>query len=90
MLITGKKRVASIGKHSMYQITQTKMIPLFRSTSKENKDEEAKYLNIFNKIEITNGFYFSYTYDLTRPLQENIMRKIREQDVGKDRRLAEI
>lgn len=34
---------------------------------------------MFNDIEINKGFYFSYTYDLTRSLQENILRKIRRQ-----------
>ena len=53
------------------------MVPLFRTTSNANREDEAKYLQIFNKIEISNGFYFSYTYDLTRSLQENMMRKIR-------------
>ena len=37
---------------------------------------------MFNRIEISNGFYFSYTYDLTRSLQESMIRKVRKQ-VGK-------
>jgi len=32
------------------------------------KDDEEKYLKAFNDIEINKGFYFSYTYDLTRSL----------------------
>lgn len=52
-------------------------MPLFRTTSTNHKEDEAKYLQIFNRIEISTGFYFSYSYDLTRSLQENMMRKIR-------------
>lgn len=53
------------------------MIPLFKDTLAANRDDESKYLQIFHRIEIGTGFYFSYTYDLTRSLQDNIMRKVR-------------
>lgn len=54
------------------------MIPLFRATNQATKDDEEKYLKIFNDINIDKGFYFSYTYDLTRSLQENILRQVRK------------
>lgn len=44
------------------------MIPLFRGVNRATKDDEERYLKLFNQIEITKGFYFSYTYDLTRSL----------------------
>ena len=31
-------------------------------------------------MHISQGFYFSYTYDLTRSLQENVMRKTRKNE----------
>ena len=64
------------------------MVPLFRTTSNVHRDEEAKYLNIFNQIKIQNDFFFSYTYDVTRSLQENILRKIRNKDKQDDNNLA--
>ena len=76
-MITDKKKVGKIGQHSIYQVKDTQMVPLFRATSSANREDEAKYLQIFQRIEISNGFYFSYTYDLTRSLQENMIRKIR-------------
>ena len=53
------------------------MVPLFKDTTNANREDEAKYVQTFHRIEIGTGFYFSYTYDLTRSLQENMMRKIR-------------
>ena len=81
IMITQRKRVAKLGKHSIYQIKDTQMVPLFRTTnnvSRQVNDDELKYLNIFNRIDIHTGFYYSHTYDLTRSLQENMVRKIRK------------
>jgi hypothetical protein len=57
-------------------------VPLFTSTAqgKEKIQEEEKYVNTFKQIGIDKGFYFSYTYDLTHSLQENILRKVTKQD----------
>ena len=41
-----------------------------------------------SKLILGNGFYFSYTYDLTRSLQENMMRKIRNK-LGKSEPILE-
>ena len=82
ILITQRKRIAKIGMHSIYQIKDTQMVPLFRARSNMHRDNEMKYLNIFSKIQIQNGFFFSYTYDLTRSLQENMLRKIRNKMKG--------
>jgi len=77
VLITQKKKVTTIGQHNIYQVKDTQIVPLFRTVSNSNREDEAKYLQIFNRIEIGTGFYFSYTYDLTKSLQENMLRKIR-------------
>ena len=34
-------------------------------------------MNLFQQFEVHKGFFFSYTYDLTHSLQENIMKKIK-------------
>ena len=68
ILISKKTKVAMIGNHSIYQVKDTQMIPLFKDTLAANRDDESKYLQIFHRIEIGTGFYFSYTYDLTRSL----------------------
>ena len=40
------------------------MVPLFKTTSFKKQDEE-KYVEFFKKITIGEGFFFSYTYDLS-------------------------
>lgn len=36
---------------------------------------ETKYKNLFSSMDLTRDFYFSYTYDLTSTLQENMRSK---------------
>ena len=53
------------------------MVPLFTATDNSNRDEENFYVNMFQQLEVhKTGFYFSYSYDMTHTLQENILRKI--------------
>lgn len=77
MLVTSKARAAKIGKHAIYTIKEMQMIPLFNNTTSDGRDDENRYIKMFKEVNIEKGFYFSYTYDLTRGLQENMMRKIR-------------
>jgi phosphatidylinositol 3,5-bisphosphate 5-phosphatase len=84
LLITSKKKVAKIGFHDIYQIKDMKMIPLFKQTSKMRQEEENKYVKLFLQIKINEGFYFSYTYDLTHTLQNNIINKIKKNNEQDD------
>ena len=53
------------------------MVPLYRATESANRDDENFFVNMFQSLEVhKTGFYYSYTYDLTHSLQENILRKI--------------
>ena len=54
------------------------LVPLFRNTTHTNRDDENRYLNYFLQVNISEGFYYSYTYDLTSSLQVNAMRKLRK------------
>ena len=76
-MVTKRKRVGKIGMHSLYQVTKTEMVPLFQATENANRDDENFFVNMFQSLEVhKTGFYFSYTYDMTHSLQENILRKI--------------
>ena len=55
-----------------------KMVPLFKWVSSMRKEDENKYVDLFKKIKISEGFYFSYTYDLTHTLQNNVLNKIKK------------
>ena len=44
IFITAKKKVGKIGQHSIYQIKDTQMVPLFRTTNNIYREDELKYL----------------------------------------------
>ena len=68
VMITAKKKVVKIGQHDIYQIKEMKMVPLFKWVSNMRKQDENKYVDLFKQIKIQDGFFFSYTYDLTHTL----------------------
>jgi hypothetical protein len=67
-VVTRKQKVAKIRSHSIYKIHETKLIKLF--TTKSSRDEK-RYREIFKEIDMSTGFYFSKSYDMTHTLQEN-------------------
>lgn len=70
ILITKKSPVALIGGHYINHIEDTIMIPI--NGSQTVSAEEQRYVQIFNQVDRTKNFYFSYTYDITRSLQSNM------------------
>ncbi|KAF1838098.1 polyphosphoinositide phosphatase [Decorospora gaudefroyi] len=79
LLISKRSQVAMLGGHYIYQVDGTEMVPLTTgSTSRYQKDrnpEEARYLSILNNMDLTRSFYFSYSYNVTRSLQQNIIQQ---------------
>ncbi len=79
MLITKRSQVAMIGGHYIYQVDGTELVPLTTATGSRSKSdrnaEEARFLSIFNNLDLSRSFYFSYSYDITRTLQHNMLRE---------------
>jgi hypothetical protein len=77
--VTKRSQVAMIGGHYIYQIDKTDMMPLVTAASTRLKTdhhlEEARFIGILGNLDLTRSFYFSYSYDVTRTLQHNIMRE---------------
>jgi len=78
LLITKRSQVAMIGGHFTYSVDGTELVPLTTGSSSRFKPdlkntEEARFLGILNNLDLTRSFYFSYSYDITRTLQHNIM-----------------
>jgi hypothetical protein len=71
IIITKKRKVASIHGHFIYTITETQMVPITYKT--RATADESKYKNILSSMDLTKGFYFSYTYDLSNTIQTNIL-----------------
>jgi phosphatidylinositol 3,5-bisphosphate 5-phosphatase len=83
VLVTKRRRVALIGQHFVYKIEDTVMLPVANgSLSPSPHPHEAKYLKIFQTVDMTSNFYFSYTYDLTNPLQCNMHAPSPEEALG--------
>ncbi|KAI9293687.1 hypothetical protein K502DRAFT_335587 [Neoconidiobolus thromboides FSU 785] len=72
-LITKRKAIACIGGSYIYHIEDTTMLDISEPFNKiENKSEEERYINIFSNVDLSKNFYFSYNYNLTQSLQNNI------------------
>ena len=75
LLITKRKKVGSIGVHSLYKVAQVTDLyipnPDFASSKQSRGWQESKYKTLFFSMAL-NHFYFSYSYDLTRTLQFNM------------------
>ncbi|EAW14517.1 phosphatidylinositol-3,5-bisphosphate 5-phosphatase [Aspergillus clavatus NRRL 1] len=79
LLVTKRAQVAMLGGHYIYKIDGTELISLTASNSSrlkpEKNPEEARYIAILNNLDLSRSFYFSYSYDVTRTLQDNICRE---------------
>lgn len=77
-LITKRSPVALIGGHYIFHIDATSSISVHSSTTPTSKldknSDEARYLQMFQMVDLTKNFYFSYSYDITRTLQWNMTR----------------
>ncbi|CAG2102960.1 unnamed protein product [Medioppia subpectinata] len=71
ILITKRRRVAQLGHHSIYKIEDTHMVYIPSEVDKSNH-EELKYYKLFQNVDLSSNFYFSYSYDLSHTLQYNI------------------
>ena len=79
LFVTKRNQVAMIGGHYIYQVDATEMVPLTTALSARPKadkhPEEPRFVGILNNLDLSRSFYFSYSYDVTRTLQHNIMRE---------------
>ncbi|KAL1605551.1 phosphatidylinositol-3,5-bisphosphate 5-phosphatase [Nothophoma quercina] len=79
LLISKRAQVAMLGGHYIYQVDGTEMIPLTMGSStryqKERNPEEARFLASLANLDLTRSFYFSYSYNITRSLQQNIIHE---------------
>ncbi|KAG0319364.1 phosphatidylinositol-3,5-bisphosphate 5-phosphatase [Dissophora globulifera] len=77
-IITKRSPVALIGGHYIFHIDATTTISIHSSTTPTSKldknSDEARYLQMFQMVDLSKNFYFSYSYDITRTLQWNMTR----------------
>ena len=74
-VITKRSPVALLGGHYVYHIDETRLISIASDDLRklDKNPEEGRYLSTLDHLDISKTFYFSYSYDITRTLQHNIM-----------------
>ncbi|XGW20591.1 hypothetical protein V3C99_003965 [Haemonchus contortus] len=72
IIVTKANIIASFGYHSIYKIAEVAMISLAMD-GLSTSTEEQRYVKLFQSVDLSTDFYFSYTYDLSRSLQENAL-----------------
>lgn len=89
LLITKRRQVAMLGGHYVYKVEGTDMVPLTTGSSSRfqanRNPDEARFLSILNAVDLTQSFYFSYGYNITRSLQENIIAEREALNAGLQR-----
>lgn len=72
VFITKRRKVADIGGHSIYKIEDTTNVYIPNDSVRIAHPDEAKYVKIFQSVDLSSNFYFSYSYDLTHSHQFNL------------------
>ncbi|KAK0554069.1 phosphatidylinositol-3,5-bisphosphate 5-phosphatase [Tilletia horrida] len=80
VLISRRSVVALLGGHYIYHCDETRIIPVSHPSvisslpgrTKALDAEEARLLATFRQVDLSKNFYFSYSLDLTRTLQDNL------------------
>lgn len=80
--VTERLIVGILGGHYIYKIDSTQLVPvineankaLFRKNStKQQIDNEQRFISIYEGFSLDQNFYYSYTYDVTNTLQKNFL-----------------
>lgn len=78
LVITKRSQVALIGGHYVYQIDGTELVSLATSLPSRQKaerfPEEPRFVSTLSNLDLSRSFYFSYSYDITRSLQLNMLQ----------------
>lgn len=72
ILIVKRRKVASIGYHTVYKVEDTKLVYIPNKPPCDHVSEETRYARAFTSVDLSSNFYFSYSYDLTHSLQYNL------------------
>jgi len=73
VLITKRRRVALIGGHTIFKIEDTTMVYIPNDIVRSAHSDEQRYVKMFQNVDLSSNFYFSYSYDLTHTLQYNLL-----------------
>jgi len=72
ILITSRLKAAMLGHHSVFKIADTAMVYIPNEEVRETHPDESRYVKMFQAIDLSSNFYYSYSYDLTNTVQYNM------------------
>lgn len=73
ILVTEATRVGSLSGNIIYTISKTAIVPItFKS---RNSNDEIRYKTLLSTFDMCKYMYFSYTYDLSKSWQQNVLQK---------------
>ena len=78
LLITKRTKLGSIDKHDIYTIAEVEHLPITHRDDVvkcTDPKAESRYLRLLSSLDLTKGFFFSYTYNLECTFQNNRMKK---------------
>ncbi|KAL6226847.1 hypothetical protein ACLB2K_000807 [Fragaria x ananassa] len=76
LLITKRRKIGDIRGHAVYGISKSEMIPLPNSSvqcSMSDSRDENRYKKLLCTMDLTKDFFFSYSYNVMRSLQKNML-----------------
>ncbi|OJA07738.1 hypothetical protein AZE42_08440 [Rhizopogon vesiculosus] len=74
IVISKRSVVALLGGYYLYHCENTEMIPVPSNHKIERPAEEQRLVNTFKQVDMSKNFYFSYSYDITSTLQNNLTK----------------
>ncbi|KAE9553017.1 hypothetical protein FO519_003778 [Halicephalobus sp. NKZ332] len=72
IVVTKVRSIAHIGHHEVLKIEEVQSVYIPNTQGPLSPDEQ-RYAKLFQSVDLTTNFYFCYTYDLSRTLQENTL-----------------
>lgn len=73
LLVTKREHRGSICSHKVYCVADTALIPLLQPSGPASESNaEKRYRKLLLGLDMTQDFYFSYTYDISSSLQHNL------------------
>eukprot|EP00250_Pteridium_aquilinum_P016705 c23244_g2_i1 orf=2-631(-) len=81
LLVTKRRLLGTVDGHSIYGIGESQLMSIthpFFQTKVASSQAENRYKKLFNSIDLTKDFFFSYTYKIMWRLQTNVMKGDKE------------
>ncbi|KAL7156144.1 hypothetical protein ABFS83_03G123100 [Erythranthe nasuta] len=76
ILVTRRRQIGSICGHAIYSIDESQIITIPHvsvQTDIAHSKTELRYRKLLSSVDLTNDFFFSYTYPIMQSLQKNVL-----------------